>query len=138
MHSDIAIRASAKTNTPGATDQSTMGNSKYGRRNLCLGILVVGQILCLAQANGGNKPNGWDSVLEPDLNSNGGGAKETSSGLRGTGRELKHSVSGVSDRVHVCIIRTRLFLDIFVSRICTDPASHIFYIQRAGFELVGQ
>ena len=79
-----------------------MGNSKYGRRNLCLGILVVGQMLCLAQANGGNKPNGWDSVLEPDLNSNGGGAKETSSALRGKDRELRHKVS-VSDRGHLGI-----------------------------------
>ena len=114
-----------------------MGNSKYGRRNLCLGILVVGQILCLAQANGGNKPNGWDSVLEPDLNSNGGGAKETSSVLRGKDRELRHKVGVVSDRGRIAW--TRLFLlEIFVSRMCTDPASHIFYIQRAGFELVGQ
>ena len=87
-----------------------MGNSKYGRRNLCLGILVVGQILCLAQADD-NKPNGWDSVLDgtaSDLNSKKGAKKPSSvlrkpsSVLRGNDRELRHKVS-VSDRGHLGI-----------------------------------
>ena len=90
-----------KQNTPGASDQAMMGNPKCGRKNLCLGMLVIAQILCLAQANS-NKPNGWDSVLEPDLQRNGGGAKNPSTALRGKDRELRHKVSA-SDRGHLGI-----------------------------------
>ena len=81
-----------------------MDNSKCGRKSLGLVVLVISQILCLAQADDA-KPNGWDSVLDrikSDLNSN-GGAEKPSSVLRGTEREreLKHKVCVVSARARI-------------------------------------
>ena len=74
-----------------------------------LGVLVISQILCLAQADG-TKPNGWDNVLDrikTDLNSN-GGAEKPSSVLRGTERELKHSVSQERIWLFVIVSDTRI------------------------------
>ena len=73
-----------------------MSNSNCNRRSLGLGVLVIGQILCLAQADG--KPNGWDNVfdrIKSEKNAN-GGAEKPPGILRGASvgeRELKHSVS---------------------------------------------
>ena len=72
-------------------------------------MLVISQILCLAQADG-TKPNGWDNVLDrikTDLNSN-GGAEKPSSVLRGTERELKHSVSQERIWLFVIVSDTRI------------------------------
>lgn len=106
--------------------QTMMGNSKNcGRRSLGLGVLVISQILCLAQADG-NKSNGWDNVLDrikSDLNSN-GGADKPSSVLRGTERELKHSVSG-TERIRIAshvlfVCGIYFFLPCQISDLCSN------------------